>query len=267
METLRLDPGTRLPSWLDLAAQLGVARGTVRSAYEKLSAAQLIAASRASGTHVAARPSVSVEDTRRYRFHKTTCSTQGAISMACLCRRHWKTSTATAFAKYLSDRFTDGKASSCFEFAVDCQNVSECSPAHHHRRLQQRPRTGTPCARLTSKTWIRIGYPSRRRTPNFSQNPVVLRHRCRVRPPLRHDVRVSRTSRRRSRLQFAARRLRLLDWPRSKWRVNELLLVLVQPLGIGIKGCQHGPRVRGFLGARSSAQPNLSVVPALSRDP
>src|SRR4051794_1247593 len=55
-----LAPGARLPSWLDLAAQLGVARGTVRSAYEKLSAAQLIAASRASGTHVAARPSMSV---------------------------------------------------------------------------------------------------------------------------------------------------------------------------------------------------------------
>jgi GntR family transcriptional regulator/MocR family aminotransferase len=52
-----LAPGARLPSWLDLAAQLGVARGTVRSAYEKLSAAQLIAASQATGTHVAARPS------------------------------------------------------------------------------------------------------------------------------------------------------------------------------------------------------------------
>src|ERR1043165_8836224 len=55
-----LAPGARLPSWLDLAAQLGVARGTVRSAYEKLSAAQLIAASRATGTHVADRPPVSI---------------------------------------------------------------------------------------------------------------------------------------------------------------------------------------------------------------
>jgi len=33
-----LAPGARLPSWQDLAAQLGVARGTVRAAYEKLSA-------------------------------------------------------------------------------------------------------------------------------------------------------------------------------------------------------------------------------------
>src|ERR1700682_3932455 len=51
-----LAPGARLPSWQDLAAQLGVARGTVRAAYEKLSAAQLIVASRATGTHVAKRP-------------------------------------------------------------------------------------------------------------------------------------------------------------------------------------------------------------------
>src|SRR6516225_11703876 len=51
-----LEPGARLPSWQDLAAQLGVARGTVRAAYEKLSAAQLIVASRATGTHVAERP-------------------------------------------------------------------------------------------------------------------------------------------------------------------------------------------------------------------
>src|SRR5260370_6273644 len=55
-----LAPGARLPSWLDLAAQLGVARGTVRSAYEKLSAAQLIVASRATGTHVADRLSITV---------------------------------------------------------------------------------------------------------------------------------------------------------------------------------------------------------------
>jgi GntR family transcriptional regulator/MocR family aminotransferase len=55
-----LAPGARLPSWQDLAAQLGVARGTVRSAYEKLSAAQLIVASRASGTRVADRPSIAV---------------------------------------------------------------------------------------------------------------------------------------------------------------------------------------------------------------
>src|ERR1700745_3906994 len=56
-----LASGARLPSWQDLAAQLGVARGTVRSAYEKLAAAQLIEASRATGTRVAQRPRASVK--------------------------------------------------------------------------------------------------------------------------------------------------------------------------------------------------------------
>lgn len=60
IETGVLASGARLPSWQDLAAQLGVARGTVRLAYEKLSAAQLIVASRATGTRVAARPSGAV---------------------------------------------------------------------------------------------------------------------------------------------------------------------------------------------------------------
>ncbi|WP_027575619.1 PLP-dependent aminotransferase family protein [Bradyrhizobium sp. WSM1743] len=55
-----LAPGARLPSWQDLAAQLGVARGTVRVAYEKLSSAQLIVAARATGTHVAERLSLPV---------------------------------------------------------------------------------------------------------------------------------------------------------------------------------------------------------------
>ena len=39
-----LAPGARLPSWLDLAAQLGVARGTVQSAYERLSDSRMIEA-------------------------------------------------------------------------------------------------------------------------------------------------------------------------------------------------------------------------------
>ncbi|MBB3595219.1 GntR family transcriptional regulator/MocR family aminotransferase [Rhizobium sp. BK529] len=51
-----LEQGVRLPSWQDLAAELGVARGTVRAAYDKLAAAQLIEASRAAGTRVARRP-------------------------------------------------------------------------------------------------------------------------------------------------------------------------------------------------------------------
>jgi len=56
-----LEPGARLPSWQDLAAQLGVARGTVRTAYKKLRAAQLIIASRATGTRIAPRPRAAVK--------------------------------------------------------------------------------------------------------------------------------------------------------------------------------------------------------------
>ena len=51
----RLAGGARLPSWRDLAAQLGVARGTVRAAYERLSDEQLIVAHGAAGSRVADR--------------------------------------------------------------------------------------------------------------------------------------------------------------------------------------------------------------------
>ena len=51
----RLASGARLPSWRDLAAQLGVARGTVRVAYENLRDQQFIVAAGAAGTRVAAR--------------------------------------------------------------------------------------------------------------------------------------------------------------------------------------------------------------------
>lgn len=51
----RLRPGTRLPSWLDLAAQLGVSRGTVKAAYEALTDEFLVFSAGAAGTRVAER--------------------------------------------------------------------------------------------------------------------------------------------------------------------------------------------------------------------
>lgn len=51
-----LAPGARLPSWQALAARLGVSRGTVQTAYERLSDAQLIETFGARGTRVAPRP-------------------------------------------------------------------------------------------------------------------------------------------------------------------------------------------------------------------
>jgi GntR family transcriptional regulator/MocR family aminotransferase len=71
----RLGPGARLPSWRDLAAQLGVARGTVRAAYERLADELLVVASGPAGTHVAEPPApitrppiVSALTARRDRF-------------------------------------------------------------------------------------------------------------------------------------------------------------------------------------------------------
>jgi len=56
IESGLLAPGTRLPSWQDLAAHLGVARGTVQAAYERLSDCQMIETFGARGTLVAPRP-------------------------------------------------------------------------------------------------------------------------------------------------------------------------------------------------------------------
>src|SRR4051812_39981603 len=56
IETGRLASGARLPSWRDLAAQLGVSRGTVRVAYERLIAEQFAIGMGAAGTRVAHRP-------------------------------------------------------------------------------------------------------------------------------------------------------------------------------------------------------------------
>jgi GntR family transcriptional regulator/MocR family aminotransferase len=56
IESGLLAPGTRLPSWQGLATHLGVARGTVQAAYERLSDSQMIETFGARGTRVAARP-------------------------------------------------------------------------------------------------------------------------------------------------------------------------------------------------------------------
>lgn len=55
IESGLLEPGTRLPSWKDLASQLGVARGTVQAAYERLSDSQMTETFGAGGTRVAPR--------------------------------------------------------------------------------------------------------------------------------------------------------------------------------------------------------------------
>jgi GntR family transcriptional regulator/MocR family aminotransferase len=62
IENGRLASGARLPSWQDLAAQLGVSRGTVRVAYERLIAEQFAIGLGPAGTRVAERQSGSSPD-------------------------------------------------------------------------------------------------------------------------------------------------------------------------------------------------------------
>ena len=59
IENGRLASRARLPSWRDLAAQLGVSRGTVRVAYARLIAEQFAIGLGPAGTRVADRPSQS----------------------------------------------------------------------------------------------------------------------------------------------------------------------------------------------------------------
>jgi GntR family transcriptional regulator/MocR family aminotransferase len=59
IETGQLASGARLPSWSDLAAQLGVSRGTVRVAYERLIDEQFAISLGAAGTRVVERRSLS----------------------------------------------------------------------------------------------------------------------------------------------------------------------------------------------------------------
>lgn len=57
----QVEPGARLPSWRDLAVQLGVARGTVQTVYERLADARLIQSAGAAGTRVLNPPTAPIE--------------------------------------------------------------------------------------------------------------------------------------------------------------------------------------------------------------
>jgi GntR family transcriptional regulator/MocR family aminotransferase len=59
IESGQIPAEAKLPSWRDLAAQLGVSRGTVRQAYERLIDEQLATSFGAAGTRVADRPAAS----------------------------------------------------------------------------------------------------------------------------------------------------------------------------------------------------------------
>src|SRR5690606_28627888 len=68
--------GARLPSWRDLSVQLGVARGTVRAAYERLIDEQLIVSRGAAGTFVA-QPLPAVRPTEVSKIGRASCRERG----------------------------------------------------------------------------------------------------------------------------------------------------------------------------------------------
>src|SRR4051794_28931738 len=59
--TGQLVPGTTLPSWRDLATQLGISRGTTRAAYQRLTNEELAIGKGAAATRVAESPPQSVK--------------------------------------------------------------------------------------------------------------------------------------------------------------------------------------------------------------
>ncbi|MCS0631087.1 PLP-dependent aminotransferase family protein [Telluria mixta] len=64
IESGQIPAEAKLPSWRDLAAQLGVSRGTVRIAYERLVDEQLATSYGAAGTRVNGRPATAVTSDR-----------------------------------------------------------------------------------------------------------------------------------------------------------------------------------------------------------
>jgi GntR family transcriptional regulator/MocR family aminotransferase len=97
----QLAPGLRLPSSRDLAAQLGVARGTVTAAYGQLTAEGYLTAKRGSGTRVAptlagpVAPPAPVPDTPRWRYDLRP----GLPALSEFPRAEWAAATRAALAE------------------------------------------------------------------------------------------------------------------------------------------------------------------------
>jgi DNA-binding transcriptional regulator YhcF (GntR family) len=67
IQSTALSPGDRLPPLRQLAADLGLANGTVARAYRELESAGLVRSRRGGGTHVTATPP-SLSDSERQRL-------------------------------------------------------------------------------------------------------------------------------------------------------------------------------------------------------
>ncbi|MEV1115178.1 PLP-dependent aminotransferase family protein [Actinosynnema sp. NPDC049800] len=100
----RLAPGTRLPSSRDLAAQLGVARGTVTSAYAQLIGEGYLTARRGSGTTVTATvtwpdAAADTEPAPRFRYDLKP----GVPALSAFPRDEWSQAQKTALADLSTD--------------------------------------------------------------------------------------------------------------------------------------------------------------------
>ncbi|GLZ35569.1 GntR family transcriptional regulator [Lentzea sp. NBRC 105346] len=99
----RLAPGTRLPSSRDLAQQLGIARGTVTSAYAQLIGEGYLTARRGSGTTVASLGPESAERTpepaERWRYNLRP----GLPALSAFPRAEWVAAHRAALAELPDD--------------------------------------------------------------------------------------------------------------------------------------------------------------------
>ena len=87
IETGQLASGARLPSWRDLAAQLGVSRDTVRVAYQRLIDEQSAIGFGPAGARVAERPSpLSTPD---WLPERRLCRTSSMTSERCPWHFRW----------------------------------------------------------------------------------------------------------------------------------------------------------------------------------
>ncbi|WP_447009634.1 MocR-like pyridoxine biosynthesis transcription factor PdxR [Saccharothrix hoggarensis] len=101
----RLAPGTRLPSSRDLAAQLGVARGTVTSAYAQLIGEGYLTARRGSGTTVTdactwpGAATAEPDPAPRFRYDLRP----GVPALSAFPREEWSQAQRTALAELSTD--------------------------------------------------------------------------------------------------------------------------------------------------------------------
>src|SRR6266851_3562722 len=99
MRTGRLEPGIRLPSSRDLAADLGIARNTVADAYSQLVAEGWLEARTGSGTWVTARPAPAMQPSVRAARSSAALRYDlraGVPAVSAFPRRAWLAAARTA---------------------------------------------------------------------------------------------------------------------------------------------------------------------------